>query len=247
MIAHTSYAENLARRILAGAGGLSLVPYQIDPEAHVSVLAHGIDAHGRVIVMCTADEAEYMGNVAVRVDSVKKALEFDVDITVASLHALANIVWLEPGEAVEGFAYESAPHLRFGVLELETIYVRDPHGTTKCDFADLVDGGGGSAASFSELDAREEIDRLSPAQLSGLVAGVSMGVLPGFVLADRELPLCASHRNSMWVADIDRHGVVLFEAGESHTTTALIRFPEQVDSLVDLARAVDALADQVSA
>lgn len=246
MIAYTSYAENLTRRILAGAGGLSLVPYRVDPQAYVSVLAHGVDPSGRVLVLCAVEDAELIGDTAVRVDSVKKALEFDVDITVASLHALAHISWLAEGEGVAGFGYHPISHLRVGVLELDTIYVRDPHGTTKSEFSDLMPGVLEAGASFDDLDARNEIGRLSFSQLSGLVAGVSMGVLPGFILSDREQSLCGAHQNRIWVADVDRHGVVLFRAGERRITTAMVRFPEQVDSLADLAEAVAALAEQVS-
>lgn len=245
MITTTTYAESLARRILAGAGGLSLVPYRLDPNTHLSVLAHGLDTYGRFVVAVPAADAELVGDGEVRVDGVKKALEFDVDITVASLHALAHVSWVEAGESVPGFDYEPSPHLRFGVVEMDTFYVRGPHGTTKCEFEEIVVGAE-DVSALGGIDAREQADRLTVDQLAQLLEGVSYGIQPGFIIADREQPVCGTHRHQMWVADIDTHGVVLLYAGDNRTTTALVSFPEPVSSIPDLAQAFGALATQTS-
>lgn len=247
MITTTTYAESLARRILAGAGGLSLVPYQLDPNSHVPVLAHGLDAYGRFVVATTAEDAGYMGDTRVRVDGIKKALEFDVDITVASLHALGSISWLAADDFVPGFDYEPSSPLRFGVIELDTVYIHGPHGTTKLDFEELLPGIDTEGLSdLNGLEAREQVDRLSPSQLGELMDGVVFGVQPGFILADREQPVCDTHRQRVWIADIDTHGVVLLHAGDNRTTAALVSFPAPVGSTSDLAAALDALAAHTS-
>ncbi|WIM73250.1 hypothetical protein QP028_06955 [Corynebacterium suedekumii] len=96
MASTITYAENTARRILSGTGALALVPYRVDPARSVPALGHGVDEQGRIIVVCTADEAERMGDTPVRIDGVKKGMEVDVDIIAASIHALGLVTWCEP-------------------------------------------------------------------------------------------------------------------------------------------------------
>lgn len=247
MISTTTYAESLARRIFHGAGALSLVPYRVDSTAHFPVLAHGINAHGQLVVACAAADTERMGDrtgeTAVRVDGIKKSLEFDVDITVASLHALADITWVEPGAAVEGLDVDPNPYLRFGVLKLDNVFIRGPQGTTRTSFDELIEGKLDSRElDARELDAREAVDRLPVWRQSQLIDDVVGGNLPGILLADRVQPLCSSHHFRLWVADVDPRGIVLLKATDDRVTTVLVQFAERVTTIEDLARAVDVLA-----
>ncbi|HZK32826.1 MAG TPA: hypothetical protein VFC72_07965 [Corynebacterium sp.] len=248
MATTTTYAASLARRILAGAGALSLVPYAIDPDSYLSVLAHGVDEQGRFIVAVTAREAEQTGDAPVRIDGIKKALELDVDILIASIHALAQVTWLEVGEAAPGFGLAPSAEIRLGVLEADTLYVRAPHGTTRCEFAEVLAGADLlEVDALNGLDAREQVARLSDSQLSELLDGVAAGTVSGQLLSEHSRPVCAAHRDRIWVADIDARGLVLLHAGAEQTTTTLLHFAEPVSSLPDLAWALNTLAFQTSA
>ncbi|GAB2503452.1 hypothetical protein CATRI_00445 [Corynebacterium atrinae] len=245
MLSATTYAESLARRIFHGAGALSLVPYRVDSTAHLPVLAHGINDQGQLVVACAAADAERMGDrvgeTAVRVDGIRKSLEFDVDITVASLHALADLTWVAAEEA--GLDVDPSPYLRFGVLKLDNVFIRGPQGTTRASFDELVGTTLDSRElDTRELDAREQVDRLPVWRQSQLIDDVLGGSLPGIILADRVQPLCSSHHFRLWVADVDPRGIVLLKATDERVTTVLVPFAERATTIEDLARAVDALA-----
>lgn len=247
MASTITYAENTARRILSGTGALTLVPYRVDPARSVPALGHGVDEQGRIIVVCAADEAECMGDTPVRVDGVKKGLEVDVDIVVASIHALGLVTWCAPGVEIPGLGIEASPYLRFGIVEAETLFIRTPNGITRCEVADLWLGEMiPGEITHRELDVRDEVVRLSERQLAGLVTGVLVGMIPGVVLSDREQQVCPGARHRLAVADVDRLGLVVMETTDTRVTAVLARFPHPVSTLESLAGAVDALAAQTS-
>jgi len=247
MASTITYAENTARRILSGTGALALVPYRVDPARSVPALGHGVNEQGRIIVVCTADEAERMGDTPVRIDGVKKGMEVDVDIIAASIHALGLVTWCEPDIEIPGLGIEASPYLRFGIVDTETLFIRTPHGTTRCEVADLWLGEMvPDEITRREFDARDEITRLTDRQLAGLVTGVFVGMIPGVVLSDQEQPMCAGLQHRLAVVDVDRSGIVVMETTDVRVITVLVRFPHPVSTLEGLARAVDALAAQTS-
>lgn len=247
MTSTSAYGENLARRIITGAGAVSLVPYRVDSLMSVEVLAHGVDDRGRFLVICSTADAELMGATEVRVDGVKKALEFDVDITVASLHALATVRWLDVADGAEVLGVTVRPHLSVGVLDPESILVHGPDGVTKTAPETLLGAGPTSRElSTRELDARDEIARLSDNQLSTLLSNALVGMGPGVLLSENDHAGCGPTDDKLWVVDVDHSGVVLLKLVDARLTTVLVTFPEPVDTIADLARAVDALAAYTS-
>lgn len=247
MISKTTYGENLARRIITGAGALTLVPYRLDPTMAVPALAHGLDDNGRFVVICSAEDAEFMGDAEIRLDGVKKALEFSVDITVASLHALARVEWQDSADTPTTLGFEPGPHLRVGVIEVETVLLHGPHGVTKCEAEELLATAESSELTTREIDARDEIARLSDVQLSTLLSGALVGMAPGFLLSESELGGCSSPAgDNLWVVDVDHSGVALLKMIDGRMTTVLVTFPEPVMTIADLAGAVDALAIHTS-
>lgn len=246
MSVNTTYGESLARRILSGAGALNLVPYRAYPHMTVPVLAHGVDNRGRFLVTCPAGPVDYLGGTEVRVDAVKKALEFNVDITVASLHALGRVRWAGDEECASTLGVVPAPQHRVGVVELEKIILHGPHGVTKCDAAELLAGVRGSEIVDRELDAREQIARLSGNQLSTLLSGALVGMAPGHLLSEMKVHSCTPMGEHLWVVDIDSTGVVLVKKVDGRITTVLVTFPEPVDTIADLAGAVESLATHTS-
>lgn len=246
MASKSAYGENIARRILTGAGALTLVPYRVDSLRSVEVFTHGVDEHGRILVICSAADADYMGATEVRVDGRKKALEFDVDITVASLHALARVWWLplEAGTTVLGVTV--GPHLRVGVLEAESVILHGPNGVTKSSPELLLAGHRPHELTSRELDARDEVARLSDNQLSSLLSNALVEMGPGILLTERDHHGCGMADDRLWIVDVDHSGVVLLKLVDNRLTTVLVTFPEPVHSIADLASAVDALAAYTS-
>lgn len=250
MVNSKAYGDSLARRILTGAGALSLVPYRVDSLMSVEVLAHGVDEHGRLLAVCSAAEAALMGATEVRVDGLKKALEFDVDITVASVHALARVEWLDVEEGARFLGVEMGPALRVGVLTTETVIVHGPHGVTRTAPADILglcaDSLHHGELDSRALDARDEVTRLSDRQLSTLLSNALVGMGPGVLLSERDLAGYAPCGDRLWIVDIDPLGVVLLKVVDGRMTTVLVTFPEPVHTISDLAGAVNALASYTS-
>ncbi|MDO5670238.1 MAG: hypothetical protein Q4G50_09560 [Corynebacterium sp.] len=246
MASPSAYGDNLARRILTGAGALTLVPYRVDPLLHVEVLAHGVDALGRLLVIVPASDAALMGASEVRVDGVKKALEFDADITVASLHALAQLTWLPVEEGSEVLGLTLGPHLALGHLETESVLVHGPNGVTRTSPQQLLAHDRPHELTSRELDARDEVTRLSDSQLSTLHSNALVGMGPGMLLSERDLAGCTPSGDRLWIVDVDHSGIVLLKLVDARLTTVLVSFPEQVDTITDLAGAVDALATYTS-
>lgn len=236
-----TYAKNLTRRILNGSGSMSFVPYQLDPTRSIPVVLHGIDAVGRMIVVCRADEADWLPDVKVRVDGVKKALELSTNITVASLHGTGQLTWLPAGEAVPSIGLDPAPHLRFGVVDLEQVHLHWPCGATMVRIAELS-GMADDAPAIDELEVRGRLDALGERRLASLHTEVLTGLIDGEVLDDRKLALRKNHRDRVWVGDVDGQGLMLIGAGTERISVTFVRFPQPADSPEEIADAVAALA-----
>lgn len=236
-----TYAKNLTRRILNGAGSVSFVPYKLDPTRSIPVVLHGIDAAGRIIVVCRADESDWLPNTEVRVDGVKKALELSTNITVASLHGTGQLAWLPAGEAVPGIGLDPAPHLRFGVVDLEQVHLHWPCGATMVRIAELS-GMADDAPAIDELEVRGRLDALGERRLASLHTEVLTGLIDGEVLDDRKLALRKDHRDRVWVGDVDGQGLMLIGAGTQRISVTFVRFPQPADSAEEIADAVAALA-----
>lgn len=237
-----TYAKNLTRRILHGSGSISFVPYKLDPTRSIPVALHGIDAVGRLIVVCHADEAAWLPHTEVRVDGVKKALELSTSITVASLHGTGQLTWLPYGESVAGIGLAPAPHLRFGVVELEQVHLHWPCGATLVRMSELDGGVADDAPAIDELEVRDRLDALGERRLASLHTEVLTGLIDGEVLDDRKLALSANHRDRVWVGDVDDQGIMLIGAGTERISVTFVRFPQPADSPAGIADAVAALA-----
>lgn len=236
-----TYAKNLTRRILHGSGSMSLVPYKLDPTRSIPVVLHGIDAVGRIIVVCHTDDAAWLPHTEVRVDGVKKALELSTSITVASLHGTGQLTWLPAGESVAGIGLDPAPHLRFGVVDLEQVHLHWPCGATMVRLAEL-DGPTDDAPEIDELEVRGRLDALGERRLASLHTEVLTGLIDGEVLDDRTLSLSKNHRDRVWVGDVDGQGLMLIGAGTERISVTFVRFPQPADSPEGIADAVAALA-----
>lgn len=65
-------AQSLTRRILGGAGTLSLVPLDIDSTVSIAVAAHGFDHHGQMVIACHVDDVACLVDGRVRLDGIKR-------------------------------------------------------------------------------------------------------------------------------------------------------------------------------
>ena len=273
---HTMYSESLAGRILGGSGALALVPYRIDPSAMVPVVAHLTDSAGRLLVLCPTDEAEYIGATEVRIDGTKKAPELSIDITVASLHALGRVEWLDAADPAFGlFPLADAGAFTVGAVTMEKVLVHGPCGVVKLDPRALPAMPARHPLIADEVEARDVVGVLSPGQLRALLSDVLVGFIPGFRCSEFEAreagapagapagasatraPAGASAADgataravsgaNIWVADVDPAGLTLATLYGSRITSVFVDFAEPAATISDLARAVDALAARTSA
>ena len=265
---HTMYSESLAGRILGGSGALTLVPYRIDPSAMVPVVAHLTDSAGRLLVLCPTDEAEYIGATEARVDGTKKAPELSIDITVASLHALGRVEWLDTADPAFGlFPLADAGAFTVGAVTMEKVLVHGPCGVVKLDPRALPAMPARHPLFAEEFEARDVVGALYPGQLRALLSDVLVGFIPGFRCSEFEAreagaPAGASAAGApaadgataravsganIWVADVDPAGLTLATLYGSRITSVFVDFAEPAATISDLARAVDALAARTSA
>lgn len=248
----TQYSRSLGNRILHGAGALSLNPYRVDRTAIIPSVAHRRADDGRLLVMCPAAEALFLGDAEVRVDGTKKAPEALVDITVATFHGLGHVTWLEHDDAVisrSGFGPVPDAFI-VGAVELDRLYVHGPCGVTKLDgrLPDVPEW-----TINGELEARDLVGTLSPSELSALLSDVLVEFAPGFPCSEFEVAPHAAAAAAeagaterTWVADIDAGGVVLATMHHNRLTSVFAEFPAEAADLSDLAGTIADLAAHAS-
>lgn len=261
-----SHGKGLGRRILGGAGALSLAPYRADATATIPVVAHRLSDGGRLIVVCPTADAAFFGDAEVRIDGVKKAPELSADITVAGLHALGAVRWLPVGDAgtesgvgsgadvsdLEFPASSAEPYV-MGVVQLEKVLVHGPCGVVKLPVDELRPVHRETELAARELDARDLVGRLSPEQLGQLLSDALVGFIPGFRCSEFEmdasaaLHACEAMGGGVWVSDIDTHGLMLSTLYGNRLTSVFVYFPEPIRGFSDLAGAVSSLSDRTSA
>lgn len=257
-----SHGEGLGRRMLGGAGALSLTPYRVDVAATIPVVSHRLSDGGRLIVVCPAADAQFYGDAEVRVDGVKKAPELAADITVAGLHALGRVEWLpihddsvdaDASLAGLGFHPSTTGSYALGVVELDRAYLHGPCGVVKLPVDELHPHPGDVELASREFDARDEVGRLSQDQLRQLLSDALVGLVDGFRCSEFELdPSAALHAgealgDEVWVSDIDVAGLMLSTIYGARLTSVFIDFPEEIREFSDLVGAVSALAATASA
>lgn len=257
-----SHSEGLGRRMLGGAGALSLTPYRADVAATIPVVSHRLSDGGRLIVVCPAAEAQFYGDAEVRVDGVKKAPELAADITVAGLHALGRVEWLpirddsvdaDASLASLGFHPSAPGTYALGVVELDRAYLHGPCGVVKLPVDELRPHPGDLELTLREFDARDGVGRLSQDQLRQLLSAALVGFVDGFRCSEFGMdPSAALHAgealgDDVWVSDIDVNGLMLSTIYGNRLTSVFVDFPAPIREFSDLAEAVSALAARTSA
>lgn len=243
MLTPETCAQNLTRRILGGAGTLSLVPLDIDATVSIAVAAHGFDHHGQMIIACHVDDVACLVDGRVRLDGIKKALEFSTDITIASLHAVAEVEWQAGWYAAQDLVEEPTPFLRFGIVTLDHAHLHWPCGASLVRMAELQEGAvPHTAERIDEFAAREVLDGVGKRRLATLHEEVMAGVTAGLVLSDRTQPMCPHWNGQVWVADVNECGFMLIAAGDDRMSVTMVGFASPAESLVNFESAVKALA-----
>ncbi|MCG7231359.1 hypothetical protein QP919_00535 [Corynebacterium propinquum] len=243
MLTPETCAQNLTRRILGGAGTLSLVPLDIDATVSIAVAAHGFDHHGQMIIACHVDDVACLTDGRVRLDGIKKALELSTDITIASLHAVAEVEWQAGWYAAQDLVEEPTPFLRFGIVTLDHAHLHWPCGASLVRMAELHEGNAQHTTErIDEFAAREVLDGVGKRRLATLHEEVMAGVTDGLVLSDRTQPMCPHWNGQVWVADVNECGFMLIAAGADRMSVTMVGFASPAESLVNFESAVKALA-----
>lgn len=241
MLTPEDCAQSLTRRILGGAGALSLVPLDVDATVSIAVVAHGFDHHGQLVIACHVDDVACLADGRVRIDGIKKALEFTTDITIASLHAVAEVEWQNEWYAEQEFVKEPSPFLRFGVVTLDHAHLHWPCGATLIRMAELAQPQA-STERLDEFAARQVLDVVGKRRLATLHEEVMAGVTEGLVLSDRTQPMCPHWNGQVWVADVNECGFMLIAAGQDRMSVTMVGFASPAATLGNFETAVKAVA-----
>ena len=239
-------AQSLTRRILGGAGTLSLVPLDMDATVSIAVAAHGFDHHGQMVIACHIDDVACLVNSRVRLDGIKKAPEISTDITIASLHAVAEVEWQDGWYAPQDLVEEPTPFLRFGIVTLDHAHLHWPCGASLIRMAELQQDNGQQAISrhrqLDEFAAREVLDGIGKRRLATLHEEVMAGVTDGLVLSDRTQPMCPHWNGQVWVADVNECGFMLIATSDDRMSVTMVGFAGPAEDLGNFETAVKAVA-----
>lgn len=225
-------ARSQVARILAGAGDMSFVAYELDPGHRYEVVAHGLDDLGRLMISCRADEVLLLESVRVRIDVVTKSPEFEANIISSSMHALGILEWTE-----------FVGHYRIGTIRLDHLVLHQFARPLPFLFEELVE----EARMLPEvatdiLGAREVVGMLGDTHLATLVAASVRNELPGGEAMVTELRCCPDHRERIYVVDICEFGITVLQTTKDKLITAFIAFDQPAFSLENLATQVAHLA-----
>lgn len=226
---HLDLASNLAGRILAGAGSMTLVTYKEAQPRRLEVLAHGITEEGELIVVC---EDAAWGIREVRVDVAKQAPEFGARIVAGTAHAVGEIEWLEEG---------------VGKLQLGPLFVHTGEGALP--FA--TDAVLARASQLSEVDAdaltaREMFGEVLEPQVAGLIDAIVAGAIAGSHTLDPAVCTCPEHHGQVHVVDISEVGLVLMQSLAVGTRVVFVPFAEPARGFAQLLREIEQLAIDVA-
>ncbi|MDU0479634.1 hypothetical protein QVA66_10320 [Staphylococcus chromogenes] len=198
-------ASNLACRILAGAGSMTLTNYQDEHPRTAEVLAHGLNEEGELIVVC---EDAAWGMREVRVDVEKQAPEFHARIVAGTAHALGEIEWLEEG---------------VGKLQLGPLFVHSGDGSLPFSTPEMLNRAQHlSEVDVDELTARELFGDVLHEQAPALIDAIAAGEIPGSHVLDPATCACPEHLGQVYVVDICEVGVVLMQTLALGTRVAFV-------------------------
>lgn len=253
---------SLARRLLSGAGRMSLVAYDIAPMVEAAALSHAVTARGELVVACRADDEVPAttwtgGPLRVRVDVTKEAPEWAVRITACAVHLLGELEWL-PVETLDDYLFGAgldpavteiagAVGGRLGVIRTDRVLVHDSAGVLALALGEVIGShpAGGlptGPRSFPDADqewaARDLVGRLSPDQLAGLVQAATGGWDRGVTLSSRAETTCSHAEGQVFCVDVDRTGLTLMAVDVGRTGIHFFAFDTPADTL-------DALADRL--
>lgn len=253
-------AVSLARRLLAGAGRVSLVAYDL-ASVEACALIHGLSREGELLVAGIADEDVPATTwdrtpLRVRLDIVKEAPEWTVRITACALHLLGTLEWLSD-EARDEYLIDgvspamaeiaSAPGGRLGVVRTDRVLLHDCSGVTPLLFEELSDESAAFPGAASEWAARDLVAQLSPTELDDLMQAAAAGWDGTAVLAGSSTGSCAHVGRQVFCVDIDRTGLTLMEVAPGFTAVVVFGFEQPVDSTEELAEGLHQLLESAAA
>ena len=219
---HHTLAANLAARVLAGEGELTLSGIPV--ASHRPNVCPGRRA--RLTVSCLADDVPEPLPTRVNMDAVISSAEIDVRITAASVHAPATLRWVRA----------DGPWLH-GELTLGTLQVCSVGGAltvtsiSKCNAVDL-----------DPLGARDAVAGLGRGVLASLVDGSVTHAFPSIACPDEPLRGCEHVKNRIFVVDASSVGVTLLRTTENTKRAVHIGLPRRAVTLEDLAVQLTRLA-----
>ncbi|GAB3189845.1 hypothetical protein [Nesterenkonia suensis] len=241
-------ALSTARRLIRGAGGLSMVAYRERPEREMPVLAHGVTAQGQWLAVLPGSEARPGAErTEVRLQIDQMGAPAGVRVQIASLHALGT-VRLVTGTETEALIREGlagpvalaaeVPGARVALVEAETVLLHAREDVEKLSLAE-IDAARAFPAGLQEWHALEAVAQLRESTvhqlIQDLVHGARRGILGRPVTVPQEHPRIGSR---LELLDVDAEGCMWLLPEGHQVRTVFIAFEQPISDEAQLAAAL---------
>lgn len=239
-------AVSTARRLLAGAGLVSLVAYREDPQEQLPVLAHGMTDLGAWLVVLgpvgAASRAEDEA-LDVRIQIDQMGAPADIRVQVASLHALGGLHVLSPDAAHhavtehalsdEVAAAAAAPGARVAMVQTDSVLIHAREDVDKLRWDQLIHEAAWplGIAEWHAVDVGAQLEHDVVARLvEGLARGVRRGILGRPLPAPPQL----GREDRHVLLDTDAEGCTWLVREGDQVRTAFVAFDRPVGDVADL-------------
>lgn len=238
-----------ALRLLNGAGSAGLLFYDLEPALALDLVAHGCTNSGQLVVASfdhrlatLVAEPEHR----VRLEVTRNVPRFDIKLTAASIHILANLEWLDSAQVADLAECTELPETLRALLVEHGVYaaelrfseaiLHDPDGATPLTINDLAHQSQHSFTGvFPEIESHDVIQSVPDSKLVEVCQAVIDGQTPGRVCSRCPVQaVCDRIVGKVICADVGPQGVTLTHIGRRELTTVYAQFSEPAKNLVDL-------------
>lgn len=245
-------AQSLVRRLLAGAGRLSLRPYANPGLSDLEVLGHRwSNRHGELLVAVVGPEGlEWpepgrVVNLGVQID--KHAVLPEARLLAGSMHALGQLRFLDPDEVAALHPCElgvlaeclNGDLVRMAMVRTNRILLHA--GGQVQSFAEPMTGIGGEfPTTGEEFAAAELVLAHGEAALCRLAEAVVDGRWPGGSVPISDRVPCPHLRERAFLTDLTSSTLTMFLTAEAGSILVTAELGAQAHSLAELEVALEA-------
>ncbi|AKK11988.1 hypothetical protein CUTER_10100 [Corynebacterium uterequi] len=184
---------------------------RVMPSSHATVLLHHLLPDGRLSVTCLESDVAHLTNGTVAVSIHRGALDDDLHVHFASVAVVGELAW-EPG---------TGGGTRTGSITPSTVDLTWPGGSVSIDPSEIDT----TVRACGAREASQLVRDLGQEWVESLATSVRVGLAPGTVVSELQLPPAAGMQHRTWVADVDVEGVVVMCCSDTRLATVLVELP----------------------